>query len=151
MLRIAFDMGYVDFFVYTNGTSSFSFKQCKYIVTIDGTKEIHNKIRNDSYDLIIQNIREAKTSNIYATVTISKNNADNIEEIIDSIAKLDLFKGISFNLLTHCKEIVQKYGFTGDERIELLDRIWAIKKNGYPLVISRAAYKPCAQTTGNAQ
>lgn len=147
LLQIALNIGYVDIFVYTNGTNYFTSNQCKYIVTIDGTKEIHNKIRNESYDLIIQNIREAKTSDIYATVTISKNNVNNLEEIIDSIAKENLFKGISFNLLTHCKEIVQKYGFTGDERIELLDRIWAIKKKGYPIVFSKAAYK--AMRTNN--
>jgi MoaA/NifB/PqqE/SkfB family radical SAM enzyme len=141
LLQMARNTGYVDCFVYTNGTSSLSIRDCKYIVTIDGTKEIHNKIRDGSYDLIIQNIREAKTSSIYATVTINKNNSNKIEEIVDSITKQKLFQGISFNLLTHCKEIVQKYGLVGSERIEILDRIWAIKKKGYPLIFSKAAYK----------
>jgi sulfatase maturation enzyme AslB (radical SAM superfamily) len=141
LLKLANAVGYVDFFVYTNGTNFFLSNQCNYIVTIDGTREIHNKIRNGSYDRIIQNIQKSNVSNIYATITISKNNVDYLEETVDSIARHNLFKGISFNLLTHCKEIVLEHGFTGDERVELLDRIWAIKKKRYPIIFSKAAYK----------
>jgi sulfatase maturation enzyme AslB (radical SAM superfamily) len=117
------------------------------MVTIDGTMEIHNDIRDGSYDRIINNVQAAATSDIYATITVTKGNVGELEAIIASITEHGLFKGISFNLLTHCKEIVRDHGFTGDERIELLDRIWMMKKNGYPIVFSKAAYKAMRANT----
>jgi len=147
LLKIAIAVGYVDIFVYTNGTNAFSSNLCKYIVTIDGTREIHDKIRSGSYDRIICNIRNSTVANIYATITINKNNVNYLEETIKSISSHHLFKGISFNLLTHCKKIVEEHGFFGQERIELLDRIWAIKKQGYPVFFSKAAYKAMRANT----
>ena len=43
--------------------------------------------------------------------------------------------------MTHWPEIVEEHGVSGEDRIKLLDEIWQLKKAGYPLLISRAAYK----------
>ncbi len=141
LIQIARDIGYIDFFIYTNGTNPLTLMNCKYIVTIDGTKEIHDRIRSGSYGQIIKNIRESKNRYIYATITISRNNVNDLEQIIENITRENLFRWISFNLLTHSKEIVKEHGITGEERVKLLDKIWALKKRGYPIAFSKAAYK----------
>lgn len=141
LVGAAFETGYVDVSVYTNGTNPLSSSRCKYIVTIDGTREIHNSIRNGSYDLILRNIRLSGSSDIFAAVTISRSNAARLEEMIDGISREGVFRSITFNLLTHCPEIVRLHGFTGSERTAVLDWIWDLKKKGYPVYFSRAAYR----------
>ncbi|HOI75449.1 MAG TPA: radical SAM protein [Syntrophales bacterium] len=141
LIGAAFDAGYVDVSVYTNGTNPLSSRRCKYIVTIDGTREIHNSIRSGSYDRILRNIRTSASSEIYAAVTVSRSNAACLEEIIHGMAREGVFRSITFNLLTHCPEIVRLHGFAGSERTAVLDRIWDLKKKGYPVYFSRAAYR----------
>jgi hypothetical protein len=35
----------------------------------------------------------------------------------------------------------------GDERIHLLDRLWRLKREGYPICLSRAAYRALRSNT----
>lgn len=133
-------LGFLDILITTNGTVPLSIKDCTYFVTIDGPKEIHNKIRANSYDLIMRNVQNAATKNIFASITFNKTNFEHAEQFVREITGLNLFKGISFNLLTHCPEIVEKYGVTAEERTQLLDKLWKLKKEGYPIRLSRAAY-----------
>ncbi len=141
LINVAKNIGYVDIFVYTNGTNPLQSRICKYIVTVDGTRSLHNEIRCCSYDQIIHNVENAKDSTIFATITISKSNVQNLEEIVDSIARHKIFKGISFNLLTNTKTVVKEHGFIGVDRSNVLDRMWALKEKGYPIIFSKAAYK----------
>jgi len=140
LVKYARELGYLDVFIYTNGTMPFDVPDCHYIVTIDGPKEIHNKIREGTYDIIIQNVRQAVTNSVLASITFTKENVEYLEGFAREIYDLNLFKGIAFNLLTHWPETLDRYGIIGDERIELLDRIWRLKKDGYPIVLSKSAY-----------
>ena len=46
-----------------------------------------------------------------------------------------------FNLLTHWPEILATHGLAPEQRIRLLDDLWRLKQEGYPIVLSRAAYR----------
>ncbi len=128
-------------FIFTNGTVPLSVKQCNYIVTIDGPKDIHNRIRSNSYELVIKNVENAVTKAVFASITFTKANFGYLDQFVKEVTETNLFRGISFNLLTHWPEIVEKHGVSLEERKQLLDRIWALKKQGYPIVLSRSAYK----------
>ena len=134
------ELGFFDVFIFTNGTLPLDIEQCNYIVTIDGPRETHNRIRDGSYDLIVENVKNAVTKAVFASITFSKENVRYLEQFANEISELNLFRGISFNLLTHWPEIVEKYGLSHIERIGLLDRIWQLKRKGYPIVLSKAAY-----------
>jgi len=140
LVAYARELGFFEVFIFTNGTFPLDIERCNYIVTIDGPREIHNGIRNGSYDLIIKNVRNSVTKAVFASITFSKANVQYLEQFIDEISELDLFRGISFNLLTHWPEIIEKYGLSYAERIELLDKIWQLKKEGHAIVLSAAAY-----------
>jgi sulfatase maturation enzyme AslB (radical SAM superfamily) len=140
LVNYARELGFFEVFIFTNGTFPLDIERCNYIVTIDGPREIHNGIRNGSYDLIIKNVRNSVTKAVFASITFSKANVQYLEQFVDEISELDLFRGISFNLLTHWPEIIEKYGLSYTERIELLDKIWQLKKDGHPIVLSKAAY-----------
>lgn len=141
LVYYARNVGFNDVFIYTNGTKPLIIKGCKYVVTIDGPREVHNRIRSNSYDLILNNVGNAVTNAVFASITFTKANYQYAESYVQNITATRLFRGITFNLLTHWPDIVKKYGFTGKERAELLDHIWALKKQGYPILLSAAAYK----------
>ncbi len=141
LVRYSRELGFHDVFVFTNGTVPLAISGCNYIVTVDGTRAIHESIREGTYDLIIENVRRGVTRDVFASITFSKQNVHCLEDFVKEIAALNLFRGISFNLLTHWPEMVAKHGIAGSERVHLLDRIWALKKQGYPIVLSRAAYR----------
>jgi MoaA/NifB/PqqE/SkfB family radical SAM enzyme len=140
LVVFARQLGFFDVFIFTNGTLPLAIEDCNYIVTVDGTAETHNKIRGDSYDLVLENVRTAVTRSVFASITLTRSNAYCLEEFVREIAALEIFRGVSFNLLTHWPEVVAKEGIAGEERVRLLDRIWRLKKDGYPIVLSRAAY-----------
>jgi MoaA/NifB/PqqE/SkfB family radical SAM enzyme len=141
LVRFARDIGFLDVFIFTNGTRPLSIANSNYIVTVDGPKDIHDKIRSNSHDVILENARNAVTKNVFASITFSKANVQHLHRFVEEVNGTKLFKGISFNLLTHWPEIVQEHGISLEERKKLLDDIWQLKGEGYPIVLSRAAYK----------
>jgi MoaA/NifB/PqqE/SkfB family radical SAM enzyme len=141
LIQYAREIGFLEIFIFTNGTVPLNIKQCNYIVTIDGPKSIHNQIRQNTYDLILQNVEEAVTKAIFASITFSKSNFPFLDQFVKEVVGTKLFRGISFNLLTHWPEIVKEHGVSQDERKQLLDNIWELKNRGFPIVLSKAAYK----------
>ncbi len=141
LVYYARDLGFNEIFIYTNGTKPLNINQCKYIVTIDGPREVHNRIRSDSYDLIMENVSAAATKAIFASITFTKANIQYLEPYVKDITDTGLFRGICFNLLTHWPEIVARYGLSSAERVKLLDEIWTLKEQGYPIMLSAAGYK----------
>jgi MoaA/NifB/PqqE/SkfB family radical SAM enzyme len=146
MVAKAKEFGFLEIAVFTNGTFPLEMPGCRYIVTIDGTRETHNAIRNNTYDLIMHHVRETD-ADVFASITLSKANEQELELAVEGIAATGEFKGISFNLLTHHPEIVKKHGLTGTERAAVLDRMWNMKRKGYPVMFSKAAYRALRQNT----
>ncbi len=141
LVQYARKVGFLDVFIFTNGTIPLSIKQCNYIVTVDGPKKIHNQLRNNSHALVLKNVENAVTKAVFASITFSKTNFRYLDQFVKEVSETGLFRGISFNLLTHWPEIVETHGIFSEERKRLLDEIWALKKEGYPIVLSKAAYK----------
>lgn len=140
VISYARNLGFTDIAVFTNGTFPLDLEGVTFIVTIDGIREIHNSIRSDTYDLVLRNVRASK-SKINASITLTKANVAELEAAVREITAMGVFQGITFNLLTHNPDIVSRYGISGVERIRALDRIWCLKRSGYPVILSRAAYQ----------
>ena len=141
LVLFARQIGFFDVFIFTNGTRPLDIKECNYIVTVDGPKDVHNRIRANSYDHVLENVKNGVTDAIFASITFSKSNFCYLEQFVKEITLTKLFRGISFNLLTHWPEIVEEHGVSPEEKIHLLDQIWSLKKQGYPIVLSKAAYR----------
>jgi sulfatase maturation enzyme AslB (radical SAM superfamily) len=132
-------LGYLDIAIFTNGTFPLTLKRVSFVVTVDGTREAHNSIRAGTYDMILEHVREA-SSPVIASVTLSKANAQDLRVAVCEIADTHLFKGITFNLLTHRPDFLARHGLFGEERIQILDRIWRLKDAGFPIILSKSAY-----------
>lgn len=119
------ELGFLDIAVFTNGTLPLDSSGVTFIVTIDGTRNTHNAIRAGTYDTILGHVRKA-TAKVIASITLSKANAGELAAAVQQITDTRVFAGITFNLLTHNPDIVVRHGLLGEERIQVLDRIWQL-------------------------
>ena len=134
-------LGFHDVFIFTNGTYPLDTPDCHYIVTVDGPRAVHESIRPGTYDTILHNVKHAVTRGVFASITLGRQNVAFIEEFAREIVATGLFRGISFNLLTHWPEMVELHGVPLADKPAVLDRLWRLKQEGYPIVLSRAAWR----------
>lgn len=104
-------------------------------VSFDGLKETYNRLRGNFFDKVIENIKNSNHKNLYVNITINKINADELEEMVKFISPL--VKGITI-------QFHYPYGIEEDEllfiplteRVEIIDKLIDLKKQGYPLIDS---------------
>lgn len=135
------NQGFHEIFIFTNGTFPLDIPESHFIVTVDGPRAVHETIRPGTYDTIMHNVKQAATKAVFASITLGRQNVGCIEEYAEEITATGLFRGISFNLLTHWPEMVERYGVPPAERPAVMDRLWRLKQEGYPIVLSHAAWR----------
>jgi Fe-coproporphyrin III synthase len=83
--------GYHAVIIYTNGTHPINSHADTIFVSIDGLQETHDKLRGQSFEKIIQNIRASSHPHIYVNFTI---NSVNKNEITDFCKYTDCLKQV---------------------------------------------------------
>lgn len=141
LVSYALGIGFFEVFIFTNGLLPLDIETCHYIVTVDGPKKIHNQIRNNSYDQVIKNVQHSSAKSVVASMTLTKQNVIFMEDFVKQVSSLDIFKEVTFNFLTRNPEAMKDEGLFGAEKTQALDNIWKLKHQGYPISLSKAAYK----------
>ena len=141
LVSFALGTGFLEVFVFTNGLLPLDIESCHYIVTVDGPKKIHDQIRNNSYDQVIKNVQHSKAKSVVASMTLTKLNVVFMEDFVKQVSSLNTFNEVTFNFLTRNPEAMKDDGLFGIEKIQALDKIWELKQLGYPISLSKAAYK----------
>jgi len=137
----ALTAGFFDVLVYTNGTRHLDIDGASWVVTVDGPRDMHDAVRGGTYDRIMENVRGCAGKRVFASITLNKDNAQHIERFIREISGYGIFRGILFNTLTHWPDIVARHGMPEETRRDVLGTIWRMKREGYPILLSRAAYR----------
>ena len=135
---------YLKFIAFTNGNfeplycdllKEFSYCFRSVIITMDGPKSIHNKRRfnpkQDSYDLIINNLRTISDYGIVVNVQINvdKYNADYIGQLLEELYSYEEFRNHQFTLNP------VKYIANAIESPQLFELYFSLKRK-YPLNLS---------------
>lgn len=105
-------------------------------VSIDGLRESHNLNRGETFDRIISNIKASSHPKILANITFNRLNWQEVDDLVKFLR--GLVKGITFQFY---------YPYTGSEDLSLtkeqrewvLQRLLALKKQGYPILASQKA------------
>ncbi|MDX1777842.1 MAG: radical SAM protein, partial [Thermodesulfobacteriota bacterium] len=66
----------------TNGTVPLTVPTNTVWVSIDGLRETHNRIRDNSFDRVIKHIQSSNHPNVYANITINGINYSEIPELV---------------------------------------------------------------------
>lgn len=94
-------MGFLIVNVVTNGTYPIDLPEADMILlSLDGSRISHNLIRGDTYDTIMENIRQASADNICLYMAINQLNRTDIPQVCQVAAEEKHIKAVSFNFHT---------------------------------------------------
>lgn len=94
-------MGFLIVNVVTNGTFPLDLPEADLILlSLDGGREKHNEIRGDTYDKILENIRDAPSGNICLYMAINQINKGDIPQVCRVAREEANVRAVSFNFHT---------------------------------------------------
>ena len=147
-------MGFMIVNVVTNGTFKLDLPEANLILlSLDGDRERHNKVRGDTYDLIMQNISEATSDNIFFYMAINKINKDAVREVCMTAKTTANVRAVSFNFHTPYPD-TEELALSTAEKKECCDVITEMMDQGapifnlksvFPYLINNTFPVPCIQ------
>ena len=101
LVREAKEMGFLIVNVVTNGTFPIDLPEADLILlSLDGDRERHNQIRGDTYDKIMENIRNATADNICFYMAVNQINKDAVAHVCRTARDTEHVRAVSFNFHT---------------------------------------------------
>lgn len=111
-------------------------------VSVDGSPAVHDRVRGEgAYARMAENVAASANPNMYANITLSRLNVDDLEACVQHIVSdMPRFKAISVNF-----EIpypgVEEHTLGYEERARAVERLIALRRQGYPILNSPAALR----------
>jgi len=114
--------------IFTNGTQGFAPFDAQWILSLDGTREVHDSIRGKgAYDCSVENLRKAPRKPVVHT-TITSQNKHNLEEFLDELSTMPI-KGVGFSFYTpHTTGDESGLSIPLDERDRILNELLRLRK-----------------------
>lgn len=114
--------------IFTNGTKGFPAFDAQWLLSLDGTREVHDSIRGEGvYDQVMSNL-EKSTRKPVVHLTITRQNRHNIEEFLEDMSARPI-KGVGFSFYTPHKGVDDGHLFIPlDERDKISDELLALRK-----------------------
>lgn len=142
IILLAKEIGYFTTGYTTNGTGEIFTDSDVISVSLDGPKEVHDKIRAPgSYQLLMKNLEKVNHGNIFANMTISKSNINYVAETVQLVQNHPKISGIMLNFVTPPPDALM---ISTEERSKVIQLILALKKQGSPVVNTTASLKQLA-------
>jgi len=133
--------------VTTNGTFSLDVPADIVWVSIDGTKEIHNRLRSNSFDRVLENIKKTSHNKVFVHFTANRINQHDIEKLFIELNKIKSIKGITLQLVYPYKQGEKDLSLSLEERREVIEKTIKLKKEGIPVLNSTSRLKAMISNT----
>ncbi len=147
-------MGFLIVNAVTNGTFPIDLPEADLILlSLDGDKERHNEIRGDTYDSIMENIRDATADNICFYMAINQINKDAIRDVCLAARDIKNVRAVSFNFHTPYPD-TQELALSKEEKekcchviAQMMDEGAPVfnLKSAFPYLINNSFPTPCHQ------
>lgn len=133
-------LGFLLVNVVTNGTFSLDLPEADLIlVSLDGGRDTHNLIRGDTYDLILENIKNAASDNLCLYMAINQINKSEIEAVCETAKQTKNVKAVSFNFHTPYPK-TEYLKLSREEKQDCCDRLTRMIDEGYPILNLKSAF-----------
>jgi hypothetical protein len=137
-------MGFFIVNVVTNGTFTLDLPETDLILlSLDGDRVNHNLIRGETFDIILNNIRTAASSNICLYMAINAINRRDIQAVCEIARQEENIRAVSFNFHTPYKG-TEYLSLTKAQKEECLGKIAELIKQEYPVFNLRSAFPAIA-------
>jgi hypothetical protein len=119
--------------VVTNGTIDLDVPQADVIfLSLDGTRDTHNLIRGNTFDIIMDKVSKADNSNICVYMAINNLNYGEIEDMCKLVKNTKNLKSISFNLHTPYVG-TEGLSLSREQKYMVVETIKRLIKEKYPI------------------
>lgn len=148
LIKEAKQIGFVLVNIVTNGSIGLNLPEADLIlVSVDGSREMHNRIRGNTYDLILDNINKATSdNNICLYMAINQINKNDIEDVCKLASRSKNVKAVSFNFHTPYPG-TEYLKLTPEQKQNCCDRITKLIKEGYPVLNLKSAFPYIVKNT----
>lgn len=128
--------GFLTVVIYTNGTLPMRTSADTVFVSVDGLRSTHDGIRGESFDRIMENIRDSGHPSLFINCTINRRNKDEIAAFCEYMHGIKQIRGVFFYFHT------PYYGYDGlhidsDVKRGILKELLTLRKR-YKILNSRA-------------
>ena len=133
-------MGFLIVNVVTNGTYPIDLPEADLILlSLDGDRERHNAVRGDTYDTIMENIRNATSDNICFYMAINQINKDSVREVCETARDTKNVRAVSFNFHTPYPD-TRELALSKEEKAKCCDVIRQMMKEKAPIFNLKSAF-----------
>jgi len=114
--------------IFTNGTLGFLPLDVQWLLSLDGTREVHDRIRGEGvYDTVMENLSQPRRKPI-VHITITQQNRHNIEAFLEEMSSKPI-RGVGFSFHTPHKGKDESDIFIPlDERDQIVDELLRLRK-----------------------
>jgi Fe-coproporphyrin III synthase len=140
-------LGFASVNVVTNGTRGLDLPEADVIlVSVDGTRAHHDRIRGPTYDRVLESIERAPAANLCLYMAVNRINVDDIEHVAALACDLPHVRAVSYNLHTPYPG-TEHLTLTMPQRHDACDRIARLIRAGYPVLNLASALPRIADLT----
>lgn len=133
-------MGFLIVNVVTNGTFAIDLPEADLILlSLDGDRERHNAIRGDTYDTIMENIKNATADNICFYMAINQINKNAIRDVCLTARDTKNVRAVSFNFHTPYPD-TRELALSKEEKKQCCDVIKQMMKENVPVFNLKSAF-----------
>ncbi len=133
-------MGFLIVNVVTNGTFPIDLPEADLILlSLDGDRERHNAIRENTYDTILTNIRNATADNICLYMAINQINKGAVREVCLTARDTPNIRAVSFNFHTPYPD-TKELALSREEKAVCCQVITRMMREGVPVFNLKSAF-----------
>lgn len=133
-------MGFLIVNVVTNGTFPLDLPEADLILlSLDGDRERHNTVRGDTYDLIMENIKNASSDNICFYMAINQINKDAVRHVCRTARDTKNVRAVSFNFHTPYPD-TRELALSRDEKASCCRVIEEMMEESVPVFNLKSAF-----------
>lgn len=133
-------MGFLIVNTVTNGTFPLDLPEADLILlSVDGNREKHNLIRGDTYDKIMENVKNATSDNICFYMAINQLNKETVRDVCIAARDTKNVRAVSFNFHTPYPD-TRELALTKEDKAACCEVIKQMMKEGAPVFNLKSAF-----------
>lgn len=133
--------------VTTNGTLPLDVPADMVWVSIDGTRDVHNRLRSNSYNRIMENLRQTSHHKVFVHFTANRENGHDLEPLLRELAKTKKVKGFTLQFFYPYNQGEENLSLSREERLRVIEKALELKGQGFPLLNSAGRLKAMVDNT----
>jgi len=121
----------------TNGTLPLDVPTDVLWVSLDGTKETHDRLRSGSFDKVWSNLEKASQVKLLVHFTMNRENWRDLATLLDELKQRPAVRGVTVQLFYPYGQGEEALALSPSERREAIQSVIKLKKRGYPIINSK--------------